>query len=452
MSIRRLSVLSLAVLALWPLAAEAQVINRPQRAYRGLFGGGRPQDPNRSRQELTFTFNALGGYDDNAAAGEGIGVPSTALTPDGAGYTGNFDAALAYFVGTTAKSFALDFGVGTSAYHNVDLDPSQSYTLNATGRTTLGARTSISASENLSYSSQLRLDAPLTDGIPIGDVPTDDSAIFGLGPRASVNSTTSAGLEQQITRDAALTGTYGYTTTAFTEGDTGGYRSHRASARYSHRVGRWTEATGTYEYNTTRYGFGVGDEGRPMTQNRISGGLSWERRLSPRRTMTVTAQGGAFNLESVTGLTLQPYALWAPFVEFSTQLDIGRDWNLGGNYRRGADTLEGLTTEAFINDNATFTLSGLATRRIDLAFIGGVARGTSAAEGGLNSKYLTTTGSAQARIAISRMLSAVVSYHYYHYDFDETVLPVGVAPTFGRNAVRVGIAVWLPLYGSYSRQ
>jgi hypothetical protein len=452
MSIRRLSVLALAALALWPLTAEAQVINRPQRAYRGLFGGGRQHDPNRSRQELIFTFNALGGYDDNAAAGEGIGAPSIALTPVGAGYTGNFDAGLSYFVGRSERSFTLDVGAGTAAYRNVPLDPSRSLMLNTTGRTTLGDKTSISVGENLSYSSQLRLDAPLTEGLPFGDVPTTDSAIFGLGPRASVNSTTSGSLEQRLSRDARVTGTYGYTTTAFTEGDTGGYRSHRASARYNQRVGRWTDATGTYEYNTTRFGFGPGDDGRPMTQNRVSGGLAWERRLSPRRTMTVTVEGGAFNLESVTGVTLEPYSLWAPFVEFSTRLDIGRDWNLGGNYRRGADTLEGLTTEAFINDNATFTLSGLATRRVDLAFIGGLARGTQAAEGGLNSRYLTTTGSAQARVAISRTLSAVVSYHYYHYEFDETVLPAGVAPTFGRNAVRVGIAVWLPLYGSYDRQ
>ena len=453
MSIRRLSALSLAVLALWPLAADAQVINRPQRAYRGLFGGGRPQDPNRSRQELTFTFNALGGYDDNAAAGEGIGAPPpTALTPNGAGYTGTFDGTLSYFVGKSDRSFALDFGGGASAYHNVDLDPSQSFRLNARGRTTLGQRTSISATENLSYSSQLRVDAPLTGGLPVEDVPTTDTAIFGLGSRDSVSSTTSADLEQRISRDASVSGTYGYTTTVYDEGNFGGYRSHHASANYRHRVGRWTEATGTYEYSTTRYGFTLSDEGRPMTEHRIGGGLAWERRLSPRRNMTVTMEGGAFNVDSVTGLLQQPYSVWVPFAEVEATLDLGRDWNLGGSYRRGVDTIEGLTLEAFINDNATFRLSGLATRRLDLAFIGGVASGTSAAEGGLNSRYLTTTVSAQARFAISRMLSTIVSYHYYHYDFDETVLPVGVAPTYGRNAVRVGISMWLPIYGSFGRQ
>ena len=153
----------------------------------------------------------------------------------------------------------------------------------------------------------------------------------------------------------------------------------------------------------------------------------------------------------MTGTTATPYTIWAPFAQFSTRLDLARSWNISGNYRRGADTLEGLTTEAFINDAATATLSGLLSRRIELAIIAGVARGTTAAEGGVNSKYLTNTASTQLRFAMSRIVSAVVSYHYYQYNFDNTVLPDGVAPRFDRNAVRVGLAFWLPIYGVYDR-
>jgi hypothetical protein len=442
--------LTISGLLLCPAASSAQVINRPQRAFRGLFGGGAPPDPNRARNELTFTANTLGGYDDNAAAGEGIGAPTDA-TPTGAGYTGTFDAGLNYYRGKATRSFTLDTRVGLSTYRNVPLDPSTSYSLNLSGQTALGRRTSINVGESLSYSSQYRLDSPLTGGIPVEDLPTTDSSLYGLGGRASLTSNTSLSLEQRLSRDDRLTGSYGYTTTNFTQGDTGGYRSHRASARYGRQVGRWSQANGVYEYSTTRFGFGPNDDGRPMSEHRISGGFSVERRLSPRRSLSVTVDGGALNLESVTGEDATPYSRWAPFVQLSTRLDLARSWNLSGNYRRGSDTLEGLTTEAFINDAGTGTLSGLLSRRLELAIIGGVARGTTAAQGGVNSKYLTTTASTQLRFAMSRILSAVVSYHYYQYNFDNTVLPEGVAPRFDRNAVRVGLAFWLPIYGVYDR-
>ena len=39
-------------------------------------------------------------------------------------------------------------------------------------------------------------------------------------------------------------------------------------------MGRWSQGFGSYEYSTTRFGFGVGDAGRPMSENRISGGVS----------------------------------------------------------------------------------------------------------------------------------------------------------------------------------
>ena len=247
MRTRHLSILALAALALWPSLVSAQVINRPQRAFRGLFGGGRPPDPNRSRQELTFTFNALGGYDDNAAAGEGIGAPTQPTTPDGGGYTGTFDANLTYYRGRAERSFSLGAGAGLSTYRNVPLDPSQSFSFNASGQTALGRHTNVNVSESLSYSSQYRLDSPITGDIPIEDQPTTESSIFGLGARSSITSSTSASIEQEVSRRDRVSGTYGYTTTDYTEGDEGGYRSHRASVRYGRTLGRRTQINGMYE-------------------------------------------------------------------------------------------------------------------------------------------------------------------------------------------------------------
>jgi hypothetical protein len=452
MSIRRLSILALAVATISPAIADAQVINRPQRAFRGLFGGGRP-DPQGSRQELSVTFNALGGYDDNASVGEGANIPSA--TPTGGSSTGTFDANLTYLYGSVNRSLSLHAGAGLSTYGNAAVDPSQNFSLGVTGSTRVGSRTTLSVVDNLRYTSLYRLDTPLTDAIPVEDLPTTDSAVFGLGDRSSVTNALSASIEQRVSRTGALTGSYGFTTTSFPEGTNGGYEAHNAGARYAQQVGRWTSIHAEYDYGKTQFGFVQGDdEGRPLDSHQIAGGLSWQRRLSPRRTFFVSFSGGAMRLESLTGTgpTQTLYQIWTPFGEFSTRLDLGRDWNLGAQYRRGAQTLGGLSTEAFVNDAGTFTLSGLLTRRLDVAFIAGVARGATASGVDTNSTYLTTTGSTQLRFALSRMLSTVVSYHYYHYNFHDTVLPEGLAPVFGRNAVRVGVSVWLPLYGRYDRQ
>jgi len=450
MSIRRLSVFAVVALALSPLAADAQVINRPQRAFRGLFGGGRQTDPTQFRQELTFTLNGLGGYDDNVLAGEGPGTAPPPGSTDTAGSTFNVDAALDYFVGRAARSFRASFGAGATGYGDVPLGNSQFYRLDLSATTDFGRRTTLSVSEGLRYSSQYRLDGALTSTLPVEDLPTLDSSIYGLGDRSTIDSTTSVSLEQRLSRTNSLQGTYGYTATTFTEGDENGYKVHQASGRYHHQISRWWEAHGLYEYSTTQYAFSQGDAGRRMRQNRITGGGQYQRRLSPRRSMRFDFEGGAFSVASVTGVTFEPFTVWAPFVSVATELDLGRQWNLGGNFRRGADTLEGLSTEAFLNDAGTVTLSGLVSRRVDLSFIAGLARGTQAAGEG-NSRYLTGTGSAQVRIALTRMLATVVSYHYYRYKFEDTVLlDPTLPPLFERNAVRVGLSLFLPLYGNAS--
>lgn len=449
MSIRRLSALALAAVALLPLAADAQVLNRPQRAMRGLFGA-RPTDPTRSRQELSLSIDALGGSDDNAAAGEGIGVPAT---PNGRGTTGSFDTRLLYFRGRTERSFTLGASGSFVTYRNVPLDPSRSFTVDGSAHTNLGTRATWQATQAVSYYSQFRIASPFTAGLPLEDLPTGDSAIFGLGERASINSTTATSLDYLLTRSHHLTPRYSFTTRHFTEGDDGGYRAHMAGVRYGRQLSRWLIANADVEFGRTRFAFrDGGDTGRPLNEDRVGGGLSWDRRLSPRRSVAFSVDAGGLRVESVTGLTSTPFTVWTPYATVATRIDVNRNWNVSGQFRRGADTLEGLTTEAFLNDSGTVTLSGLVTNRLDLSFIGGLARGSTASEGAVDSHYETATGSAQARIAITRMLSAIVGYHYYHYDFTNTVLPPGVSPRFGRNAVRVGLSLWLPLYGTYDRR
>src|SRR5262245_57519809 len=136
-STRALALVAASTLGFWSTPVEAQVIGRPQRAYRGIFGGGQAIDPNRTRQELTLSFNALGGYEYNAQEGEGDGPPTA---PVGAGYTGVFDGSLRYFRGRAARSFRMDLGGSHTTYRDVPLPGSTSGALSLNGQTEWGRR------------------------------------------------------------------------------------------------------------------------------------------------------------------------------------------------------------------------------------------------------------------------------------------------------------------------
>jgi hypothetical protein len=67
--------------------------------------------------------------------------------------------------------------------------------------------------------------------------------------------------------------------------------------------------------------------------------------------------------------------------------------------------------------------------------------------------YDTWTFATQLRWAANRQIALVANYYYYMYDVSRAVdLPLGIFPEFDRNAVRVGITVWVPLLGRFINQ
>jgi hypothetical protein len=73
--------------------------------------------------------------------------------------------------------------------------------------------------------------------------------------------------------------------------------------------------------------------------------------------------------------------------------------------------------------------------------------------GGTNSSgtYENYAGSVQLRYALSRVCATSVYYDYYIYDFQNVPdLPTNFLANFDRHAIRVGITLWLPLYGRYT--
>jgi hypothetical protein len=66
------------------------------------------------------------------------------------------------------------------------------------------------------------------------------------------------------------------------------------------------------------------------------------------------------------------------------------------------------------------------------------------------SRFQIYTGQAQLRFAVSRCCAVSANYNYYYYTSAAVDLPTGFPDSYDRNAIRVGMTVLLPLFGSYT--
>ena len=95
----------LVLLAVTATVSEAQILDRPSRPFRGVFGGAEVPNPNRTRNELTLFADVLGGYDSNLAP-EGSSPVQRATVP-ASGYTGLGDLVLRYWRGKAARNIEI---------------------------------------------------------------------------------------------------------------------------------------------------------------------------------------------------------------------------------------------------------------------------------------------------------------------------------------------------------
>ena len=258
------------------------------------------RDAGPTRQELTFTANVLGGYDDNLTAGLGTGT-GTAPTAMASGSGASLDGTLAYFRGNTLRSIRMDSTGTLTAYPGYLDSPAPGGVVNFAARTTVGRDTTFGASERVGYEpffnafSQGASGAPLPPGTgPGGTVPA-----AGLFERRSWNSDTAVSLDRRWGRSAVTSLGYAYRLQEFTEDDYGDNTSHNVTAGYRHRLGTGARARADYRYQALDYTDSASTN-RPTRDHRIEAGPDMEKQLSRRRSLSLSAAAGAGYLESVS--------------------------------------------------------------------------------------------------------------------------------------------------------
>jgi hypothetical protein len=435
---------------------------RVPRSFTGIFGGGAPLDPNRTRQEFTLTANLLAGYDDNLVVGTGTAPPTG---PDAAGYLGDLQLDFEYFRGKADRSFTVRGGGHGTRYSESSAGFQNDASVGVSGQTRVRRRDQFRADAVFTYDSFSTLGTfeGLEPSLGIDDVPTstpdarfsDTSSTAG---QASLNYAWAVGRSDGIDLQYGFTARrYGASdiATAETPGDVD---THRAAVAYSRSLGRFLSIRTAYDYSNADAEARIGDLDAepvlgsiPLIEHTITVGPAWQRQVSRTRRVEISASLGAQYVETVTrGEDSVNVEYWVPSGSATMRVDLGRTWSLWGDYNRGTTVLPQVTSTALTTDAVSLSTGGRLGNRAQLSFTTGWAKGGSNAATGGTDDYTTVLAGTQFQYRLNRRFSATATYSYYEYRFESlSDLPEGFPPTSTRNAVRVGVTIWLPLLGRY---
>jgi hypothetical protein len=416
-----------------PAAAGAQVLERPERARASR---------TESRQ-VTLSATTLGSYDDNLAAEQTLSGPEV---PAQAGYTGYADTTLRFEQRKGSRLFDASARGYVNSFRNVGLTPK--FGTDAQLHFATGTKHQFQVSQglrnepfyNVGGFSVFRHVADLTalpDENPLNSSTTRRSwaaasrvdFISNWSPRNTVG--VSLGYDTRNYRDL--------------DGDT---RGGVGSLFYSRNLGRRSRVRFSYGYADSRLLEPAGWV--PLQTHTADGGLELERRFSSTRRVLVSFGAGAIRATTLERLSRELVNLWVPAGYGTIRLDWARTWGVTADYRRSVGALQGISGNAFTTDAALVGVGGFVARPLELGLSIGYSDGqASAAAFG---SYRTYTANAQLRAHLSSRWSALVGYDRYQYAL-RRIDPIlrQVPEEVNRNAVRVGLAMNLPLAARRSR-
>ena len=282
---------------------------------------------------------------------------------------------------------------------------------------------------------------PLADGAG----PAAPDVDFTIIERKSFRYGARVGLSLLSTAHSRLNVTYGFTKTMTPSGDrTADFEVQNAGIGFTRRLTQYTSLRTGYAFREGTYD----RPGQPLTRmHSVDVGIDYTKPLSRRRRTFVHFSTGSGIAEQESVLPDDKQAeLRRLHVLGSASLvhQMGRTWTAQTQYRREIRYIQGFVSPVF-SDSATAGVSGLLTRRTDVAVNASYFTGTVGLARGLP-RFSSYSASARLRRALTRTLAAYVEYLFYHYDFDELSFhPAGVPPQFNRNGVRVGLSLWIPL-------
>jgi hypothetical protein len=409
--------------------------SRPERPYRGLFGGDR--DSGDAERSLIATASVGAGFDtdvltDASNVGVGPGGNNPIQSTEG-GYIA-LSEGLSYSLNKQVISFGVNGSASARYYPTLENNVITNYGagLGTSWRPT--TRNRISGNASFTYQPfSLNALFPVFGETPLGEIYLADLD-YGTVDAGYYTSTASVDVSRNLSSRATVSGGYSYQRSDFALYPD--YTSDTVSAHFTRSLNAGLGVRIGYNYTHARY-----SDGMPVAaRHGLDTGVDYSKTLSfSRRTSLSFSTGGtATSYEGDTHFTAVGSA--------NLSHEIGRTWTFNAGYSRNVGFLETFAAAPFVYDAATVTLGGLLDRRWSFDAAAGAALGNlgfGSSSSGFNTYYATTGVSR----ALNRFFKVGIQYSFYRYDFAQTtLLPAGYNSDFSRNTVSATLSAWLPLF------
>jgi hypothetical protein len=412
-----------------PAAAQAQ---RPERPYRGLFGGGVSD----AEQSLTANLSFGAGWDKNVFAEFAGGQVDPLLTRTG-GY-GLLSGGLNY----SMDRRRVDIGAGVSSSARYYPNLSTQWVASHSGAFGIGIelnrKTSLSGQQTVSYQpyNYFHLFPELyAPALGTAAAPNHD---FGAGATDYLTYNTRVGLSRELSRRATLQFSYDRYKSDFSTAGISDFSSQGGGGTLQLQMTKDLGVRLGYQYRQGDYPL-ANNGSRQVRNHNIDAGIDYNRVLSLTRRTTVGFSTGSAAVSDGENTRFNVIG------RATLNREFGRTWRGFVGYNRDLQFIETFQSPLF-SDSLSGGIDGLISQRLSFEASTGTSLGSvgfSADDNGYDSVF----GSAGLSYALNRFVSLGVNYTFYHYSFENAaLLPAGVPKGLERNGVSASINLWAPVF------
>jgi hypothetical protein len=430
------------VLAVPPRLAPAPT---PARTTGGLFGGRRPIDPRIAQQQLALSMNMLVGHDDNLSPEPNAAPGPFQQRRSGQTLTGSTDLSYSRTRGTTV--LAASFRGYLNQFANIGIRPLLGAEGNVSAAKRVWGRTLLSGNLLSGYRPTFSVGAT---GGAVTTVGTVESAP-GFAEVRSVNSGGQGSITQEWSTRHRTAFTAAGAQTTFQGGAlTLATNSRFASGTLSHSwdfTANMALQTG-YSYSDIVTESVGAEDRRPAQTQIVSAGLAYRLAISRTRSANFSAGPAVTIVRTTSTVGDAPIEYSAPSGYASVRVDLGRTWALSSAWRRETSVLDGLAQQTFLTNSFSVSLGGAVRQRTSFTVSSSILNG--APHRGDTGSFASQMSIAQLQYNLTRCCSLLGNYSYGRHEVrDVAIVPAGFPRQFERNAVRIGMSVRLPLYGTF---
>ena len=411
---------------------------RPDRPYRGLFGGGYGS----STQLLALDFTASGGRDTDVLKGTSTGsdeqTPSLERTRSD---FGQLNGTLSYSL--DHKRFGMKaFGSASGLYYQqLPQHLIRYYNAGAGANVKVRKTGNLTFDETVSYQPFYFLSAFSSLGNVDGGTPFLPEIGTSVQATNYWQSATSVGFSTSLTSRLTFQTAYWKQQTTSAEHD----RDLDAQSAGAHLAyGLTKHLSLVMGYTRSDYTTHALDVTEHTPGDSIDGGVSYARSLSLTRRLSFTFNTGVAGLRDRNG------SHYTGVGHGSLVREIGRTWSASLAYDRGL-TFIAAFQQPVQQDSVAAGFGGLVTKRLQFASSAGYARGI-VGFNTPNNGFTSAFGSVSLTYGLSQALGLGAAYTNYRPHFGSGItVPGGVFNEGDRQTVRVFLTVWVPLLSTKAR-